>query len=57
MMKKMQAAAFLLFAAGLLLLGSCGSNDNGESQPENVSPSQITVTRSASPNFYAGSTK
>lgn len=54
MMKKMQAAALLLFAAGLLLLGSCGSNDNGESQSENVSPSQVTVTRSASPKFYAG---
>lgn len=53
-MKKMQAAALLLFAAGLLLLGSCGSNDNGESQSENVSPSQVTVTRSASPKFYAG---
>lgn len=56
MMKKIQTAALLLLAAGLLLLGSCGSNDD-ESAHEPVSPSQITVTRSASPNFYANSIK
>ena len=52
-MKKIQTAALLLLTAGLLLLGSCGSNDNSNSESEKVSPSQITVTRSASPKFYA----
>ena len=55
MMKKIQAAVLLLLAAGLLLLGSCRSNDSGESENENVSPSQVTVTRSASPKYFADS--
>ena len=56
MLKKTQLAALLLLAAGLLLLGSCGGSGRGdiENEAEAVSPSQVMVTRSASPKFYAG---
>ena len=52
MKKTLRTALFLCLAAGMLLLAACG-NDGKTEETEPVSPSEITVTRSASPKFFA----